>query len=166
MTLIVEDGSGRIDAESYISVARADAHHAAYGNSAWAGAATTDKEAALRRAARHLDGSYGARLLGTQKTADQALAWPRYGVEAAGDTPLPGNLEQAAAEAALRALEADLAPDRSPETVIDEKRTTVGPLTTAIGFRDTSMRGPEYPLIDQLMAPFLRRRPRNRVVRA
>lgn len=166
MSLIVEDGSGLATAESYLSTAEADAHHAAFGNTAWAEAATADKEAALRRAARHLDGHYGPRLAGAPGTTEQSLAWPRIGVEGVGGAELPRQLRQAAAELALRALGGELAPDRSPDPVVDEQRTTVGPVTTAIGFREAEERRPAYPLVDQLMASFLKRRPRNRVVRA
>ncbi len=168
MSLIVEDGSGLADAESYASLSRADAHHDAFGNPAWADAAAADKEAALRRATRYLDGAYRQRLRGRRKTAGQALEWPRVGDAAVErDTGLPRGLVQAAAELALRALSGDLAPDQQPDSsTVDEQRTTVGPITTAIGFRDTPGRGPSYPVVDQLMGPFLKPARPDRVRRA
>ena len=50
MSLIVEDGTGMETAESYASVAQADARLAALGMTNWATLTTTEKEQALRRA--------------------------------------------------------------------------------------------------------------------
>ena len=36
MSIVTEDGSGRADAETFISVADASAYHADRGNAAWA----------------------------------------------------------------------------------------------------------------------------------
>ena len=78
MSLIVEDGTGRADAESYASVSVADAYHTARGNTAWAALATTAlKEAALRKATDYLGQTYGLRWKGYRMTTTQALDWPR-----------------------------------------------------------------------------------------
>ena len=50
MSLVVEDGTGKADAESYISVADADTYHSNRGNTDWAALTTTEKEQLLRGA--------------------------------------------------------------------------------------------------------------------
>ena len=48
--LIIETGTGAPDAESYASIAAADARCASLGLTAWAALAEADKEIALRKA--------------------------------------------------------------------------------------------------------------------
>jgi hypothetical protein len=90
MALIVEDGTGKADAQSYVDVAGADAYHAARGNAAWAtstaedGTATTrpaeEREAALLRATAFIDATYRDRFPGYRaRGRAQALEWPRVG---------------------------------------------------------------------------------------
>lgn len=118
MALIVEDGSGRADAESYLSVAEADAYFAERGGpAAWTGAATADKEAALRYAARWLDGRY--RWRGAIFDAEQGLGWPRTGARDDDGRTLAGvpqRLKDAAAELALAHLDEALNAARDRET--------------------------------------------------
>ena len=53
LTLVKEDGTGKSDANSYASVADADAYHEGHlYASAWTGATTADKEKALVMATR------------------------------------------------------------------------------------------------------------------
>lgn len=42
--LIVEDGTGIANADSYVSVAEADAYHVAFGNDLWAAIDPTKKK--------------------------------------------------------------------------------------------------------------------------
>lgn len=77
MTLILEDGSGVADANSYASEAMADAYFETRGNTAW-GDYTGDKEALLIRATAWIDATYYNRFPGVRTNgADQALLWPR-----------------------------------------------------------------------------------------
>lgn len=116
MTIIVEDGTGLEDAESYISVADADAYHAKRLNTAWAGFDTATKEALLIKATEYMVGKYGPLWYGCRVNATQALDWPRYHVpDMVGgyiDSDIvPVQVKNACAELALRANDADLAPD-------------------------------------------------------
>jgi hypothetical protein len=78
MALIVEDGTGFVDSESYISVADAAAYHVARNNDAWASGADVAWEGALRRATEWIDANYRARFSGYRtKSRAQALEWPR-----------------------------------------------------------------------------------------
>ena len=119
MALIVEDGTGKADAESFISVADADAYFAARGVTAWAALSTAAKEEALRKATDYMQQQYRGRWKGWRNTAAQALEWPRAGV--LDDDPMqlaylpvdqvPVEVQRACAELASRASAADLSPD-------------------------------------------------------
>ena len=77
MSLIVEDGTGKVDAESYQSVSAADTYFSNVGNSLWTGS-TAVKEAALRKATIYLDSTY--QWQGSIFSLEQSLNWPRLGV--------------------------------------------------------------------------------------
>lgn len=79
MTLIVEDGTGILGAESYVSAASAVAYWSARG---YAVALTADAsvESALRRATMFLDATYRGRYPGYRTFGRvQGLEWPRVG---------------------------------------------------------------------------------------
>jgi len=110
MALVVEDGTGKSDADSYLSETDADTYHTKYtGSTDWSGASSSEKEMALRKATQYLDAVYGRRWKGVRANEAQALHWPRSNAEdrdgvAIDDDDLPVMLERATAEAALRAI--------------------------------------------------------------
>jgi hypothetical protein len=135
MTLVVEDGSGLSNAESYASVAEADARHSALGNTSWGD--IVDKEVALRLATDYMLSTYRLRWRGFRTTSTQALDWPRSQVEkpdAVGaygpwpsyydDNEIPNEIKQACIDLALKTASGDLAPDLEPT----EKRIKIGPI--------------------------------------
>ncbi len=76
LTLIKEDGSGRLDANTYALAADGDAYHEGHlYASAWTAAATGDKEKALVMATRVIDSLF--RFNGFKRMVTQALQWPR-----------------------------------------------------------------------------------------
>ena len=76
LTLIKEDGSGMANANSYASVADGDTYHEGHlYATAWTGAATASKEAALVMATRVIDAMF--RFNGFKRMTGQALQWPR-----------------------------------------------------------------------------------------
>lgn len=82
MSLTIEDGSGKSNADSYISSADASSYLASlYGaDEAFAVLADSDaKDAILRRACVYIETVYGPRFSGYQLTKAQALSWPRFG---------------------------------------------------------------------------------------
>lgn len=123
MSLVVEDGTGRADAESFVALAFADDYHARFGNATWAAADETTREAALRRATQYLDTRY--QFAGAPLTTTQALAWPR-------DVALwpVRKVQDATCEAALRALDGPLYVDQGDAPVTQE---TVGPISVSYG---------------------------------
>lgn len=78
MALIVEDGNGLVNAESYISVADATTYHANRGNADWAAIASdTIREQLLRKATEYMMAVYRLRWAGYRYNSTQALDWPR-----------------------------------------------------------------------------------------
>lgn len=130
--LVVEDGSGKTNADAYCSVQDADTYHANRGNVAWASASSDQKTAAIRNATAYIDATFTFK--GTKVHLNQpaqALAWPRYGMRDEDHIvwdnvwPVP-RLLAATCEAALRALSGPIIVDQTDAQLIEQ---TVGPLT-------------------------------------
>lgn len=154
MALIVEDGTGRADAESLCSVAQATTYHAAMGNAAWAALASdTVREQLLRKATAYMRQAYGGRWQGMRAVSGQALDWPRGGVVVdyigvAADI-VPTEVVNACAELALRAATKTLAPDEKPMAT----RVKVGPIE-----REYSQGTPQavrFRAVDDMVTPYL-----------
>lgn len=136
MALVTTPGAA--DADSYATLAEADAYNASRPfSTAWAGTDAV-KEAALREAARLLDSSF--RWTGAAVDETQALTWPRSGmstrngfaIPTTGAASIPKALKEAQSEFARQLLAADRTADSGPE----KKGITslkVGPV--AIGYR-------------------------------
>jgi hypothetical protein len=78
MALIVEDGTGLANAESYVSVAAATTYHANVGNTAWAAITSdTTKEQLLRKATDYMVAQYRLQYAGCRRYSTQSLDWPR-----------------------------------------------------------------------------------------
>ena len=76
LTLIKEDGTGKVDANSYANSADGDAYHDGHlYATAWTGATTAKKEAALVMATRLIDSQF--QFDGGKLNEAQALQWPR-----------------------------------------------------------------------------------------
>lgn len=181
MALIVEDGTGKTDAESYVSVADATTYLSNRGYSAFTGLATDAlKEAALRKATDYMVQVYRAQWKGTRVTSEQSLDWPRsyvlrddYQYQGLnGSTTIGGYLyfpsdevppevANACALLAEKSVSGDLAPDleqrvkREKIDVIEVEYADYGPQHTT------------YRAIDNLLAPFLQNTGASRkVIRA
>ena len=155
MAIVVEDGTGKSTAESYISVADASTYHTARGNTAWA-ALTTDaiREQCLRKATDFMRQAYRSRWQGYRVNEDQALDWPRYGVEVEGyavDSDIvPTEIKNACAELALKASSADLNPDLT-QGVLSEQ---VGSIS--VTYDKNSPQRTRYAAIDAMLSPYLK----------
>lgn len=144
MALIVEDGTGVPNADSYVSLSDATAYCAAMGHSAWATASATDQESALRRATQYLDTRY--RYAGNRITTTQALEWPRT----IRQWPLR-SIRDACCELALRALDGELYTDAGDAPVT---RETVGPITMEYGY-STNGGQQRYSIVDDMLRGLL-----------
>ena len=75
LTLIKEDGTGKVDANSYASAADGDAYHEGHlYASAWTGATLANKEKALVMATRLIDGEYQFNGFKGERSAGVAMA--------------------------------------------------------------------------------------------
>lgn len=160
MAFVVEDGTGKEDANSYASVEFADAYFSDRGITAWTG--TVDqKQTYLIRATDYIDGRFanyfsGQRLYTSEP--DQALQFPRDAF-----VGMPATLLKATCEYALRAISSALAPDPTYDPSglqVESTRRKVGPIETETTFaagsgntRDTIR---AYPAADMLIKPLLR----------
>ena len=76
LTLIKEDGTGKVDANAYANAADGDAYHDGHlYATAWTAATLANKEKALVMATRLIDAEY--QFNGVKTTVAQALQWPR-----------------------------------------------------------------------------------------
>lgn len=155
MTLIVENGTGLVDAESYISVADATTYHANRGNTAWAAILTDgEREILLRKATDYMVAAYRHRWAGFRKTTAQALDFPRDFVpikdgffEAFLDNNfVPIQVKNACAELALRALADDLMPDLE-QGVVREKVDVI-----EVEYADFSPQQKRFSQVDAMLS--------------
>lgn len=80
MALVVEDGTGKSNANSYLSVADADTYQTNRNNTTWTALSTANKEVALIKATDWIEASFKPRWLGYRINNSMALSWPRYDV--------------------------------------------------------------------------------------
>ena len=151
----VEDGSGLPDANSFASVAFADAYFADRGVTTWAGP-NADKQTALVRGTDYINSFFEKRFKGVQLTDTQALCFPR---DVAG--ALPTALLKATSEYALRALTGtQLAPDLQTSAsgqLVLEERKKLGPLEKETKYSErTAATMRAYPAADALLTKLLK----------
>ncbi len=161
MAIIAEDGTGKSDAQSYLSVADADAYFTARGIAAWTGA-NSAKEAALIAATEYIDIRWGDLLKGSLEFPDtQALLFPRLNVydnEGRALTGIPQRLERATAEYALISLSQSLMPNPTIESrgkIVTEESEETGPIKETKKYHSGYLTKRPYPKADALMACFI-----------
>jgi len=147
--MVVEDGTGLENADSYITVLEADNYIGS--DTRWTSLSNDEKEKAIIDATRYIDAQYGPVFTGTRKKIiSQALEWPRVnafeGYYAIDPSEIPRRLKNSVAQLALYAVGRDLMP------AIDEIVTevTIGQISQKIipGAR-------RYPLVKKMLAPLL-----------
>lgn len=158
MSLTVEDGTGKTDAEAYASVSFSDTYHSNMGNSSWSALTTAQKEEALRRGAQYLDICYSGRWSGVRTSRQQALSWPRaYASDDEGYTidsnQIPSKVQQANAEAALASVSETLLP--AVDGTISHQREKVGELESETSYVGGKPVVKVRPLIHYLVRGFL-----------
>lgn len=102
---VVEDGTGKTDANSYATLGYADAYHKSFGRSEWAELDEDTRRSRLVIATRYIDGTYPWK--GTRKYRDQRLAFPRveiYDHDGFAVEGIPESLVMAVCEAAFLAM--------------------------------------------------------------
>lgn len=158
MAFVVEDGTGKPDANSYGAVADADAYFSERGITTWAGT-NDEKQSYLIRATDYIEGRFSNSFIGTKKTSAQALSWPRTNANDIPDNVVPVKLQRACFEYALRARTSALAPDLQVDpsgmSVVATKKK-VGPIETEYAVAQTGMGSMPmlfrpYPAADMLL---------------
>ena len=152
MALIVEDGTAKINSESYCTEVYADDYHEKRGNTTWD--SVIDKEAALRKATDYMLQVYRARWQGTRLTTTQALDWPRSNVgidvyTTVDDDIVPVEVKNACAELALKTYSAELYEDIGQK--VKRKKVDV----IEIEYESASTQTKQYRAIDAMLAPYL-----------
>ena len=162
MALVVEDGTGMSDAESYVSVSDADSWHTKHQAPAtWTAASTAEKEAALRQATHYLDIRFTGRWRGYKGSSTQALAWPRaFGIDDEGypidDDSLPVLLEGATAELASKVIDGDtLLVDVTKPGQIKRKSIKAGPISKDVEYMGGLSPQKEYTEVEKMLVPLL-----------
>lgn len=129
MALVVEDGTGKADADSYLSLSDYKTYCTAHGHDL-AARADADLESDLRNATIYIDANY--RFRSTKRTADQALEFPRAVGAVDRDglalADVPSRLKWAEAELAFIASSGDGA-DLQPPSTMGIKSESVGPIS-------------------------------------
>jgi len=159
MALTVEDGTGIVGAESYVSVADADNY---WGNrthtsfyTTWNAATTAEKEGTLREAAGYLDARYGEYYRGLRKGTLQGLQWPRAEAFDKAGYPLPDlpqEIINANSELASRALSAVLSADAARGGAV-KKNKVEGAVEQE--FFEGATSETKYGQIENMLAPVL-----------
>lgn len=161
--MMIEDGSGMTNADSYIGVEEVRDHFRLAGDFVLSDLSDQQVERLCVKATRYLDSTYGDRLQGHRTSADQSLAWPRMGVTVHGGTTLLGEatiplgLKRAAYAAARQAHEGDLRPTARTTAPVVQESVTVGEISESRTYaypHDAAETA--YPEIDAHMQPFLR----------
>lgn len=167
MALVVEDGTGKANADSYVSLDDAAAYATSKGLTfPVSGADATPAEQALRRATTWIDGRYRSRFTGYRKQLrDQALEWPRLNafdaVECATSVidpdSVPVEIVQATVEAAVRekASPGSLSPDVTTGKIKKSFRAGQIAVEYAVGSGTAWEQRPVVDVIDGILAPLL-----------
>lgn len=162
MALVIEDGTGVENADSYVTITYVNDYHTARGATKWTGADSL-KEQCIRRATDYIEKRFGHRFRGVKQSRAQALSWPRFNAKDNSgflyneEDIIPRKLKMAVAEYALRALlQGELAPDpglpvagqnnatgSTPPSAsylgkVMAKTETVGPISTSTQYQTSA----------------------------
>lgn len=108
LTVITEDGTGKSDANSYVTVAEVDTYHESHlYPAAWIGASAEQKKAAVVMASRTLDAMVDWN--GFRQSLGQALEWPRNNARRPG-TGMSGGIGQGQRQARGDVWESNVIP--------------------------------------------------------
>jgi hypothetical protein len=145
MAFTIEDGTGKADANAYVSTAFVDAWIAETGsNATWAAKSSTEKEQCIVQATRYIDSLFGPRFVSRKRTRTQALHWPRDAVyQDDGElwiqnNEVPIEVQRACAEYAIRAASAALISDPADSREATQVSTKVGPIATSTTYGRTT----------------------------
>ena len=141
--LVIEDGTGLTNSESYVDESYVDAYFLKRGNTEWD--SITNKESRIVLAMDFIENNYT--YLGTKLVSTQSLSFPRL---INGETILPPlSLKNALCELALKANSGDLLQDTGKTTI----REKVGTLEVEYDPNQDDLTS--YNYVNKLLAPYL-----------
>ena len=140
--LIIENGQGLSNSESYVDVDYVDAYFLKRGINEWA--SLTNREQLIIRAMDYIENNYTYQ--GTKLLSTQSLQFPR---SICGETVYPIALKNAVCELALKSNEEDLLADTDKTTI----REKVG--TLEVEYDPNQDNTKSYNYVNKLLAPYL-----------
>ena len=163
-TIIVEDGTGIANSNSYVTLAEADTYFSDTGNLGWAG--TDDfKNQNLINATAAMDATYGQRYLAYLKdNTNQALLWPREDVwdrhaRRISSGVIPQSLKNAQIEMALLSQNGvDLYPEGDKVDNVTSESVQVGEISQSFTYQQAPKNQAQYDgfrKIEQILWPIL-----------
>lgn len=142
MALVIENGQGLSNSESYVDVDYVDAYFLKRGITEWAG--LTNREQLIIRAMDYIENNYTYQ--GTKLVLTQSLSFPRL---ICGETVYPIAIKNALCELALKANSGDLLQDTGKTTI----REKVGTLEVEYDPNQDDLTS--YNYVNKLLAPYL-----------
>ena len=142
MALVIENGQGLSNSESYVDVDYVDAYFLKRGINEWASLA--NREQLIIRAMDYIENNYTYQ--GTKLVSTQSLQFPRL---INGETVYPIALKNALCELALKANSGDLLQDTGKTTI----REKVGTLEVEYDPNQDDLTS--YNYVNKLLAPYL-----------
>ena len=160
MAFVVEDGTGKSNANSYLSVADADTYQSNRSNATWAALSTADKEVALIKATDWIEASFKVRWLGYRINNSMSLSWPRYDVDYDGyviaATAVPAQIQDVTAIMGYEASQAELftnvAADARNLTHLSQ---SAGPVSQTKSYQGSSMTAKRFTQAEKIVAQLL-----------
>lgn len=157
MAFTVEDGSGVAGANSYVSIADANAYFADRNDSTWAGLQDEVKQKGILDATAYIEAKYRGSWVGSLYDTAQGLSWPRIGAyDPEGrdlDGGVPVDLIAVVCRLALQSAtsgDLEVAQDRGGQV----KREKVGPIETE--YEPGAPAGSTYPYVDDMISGLVR----------
>lgn len=160
MALIVEDGTGKSDAQTYASAEFVIAYADARGVTV----ASDDAEMLILQAMDYVE-SFRSRFKGQRNTRTQALSWPRTGAVVDGfeipSNEIPNELKSAVSAAVIEIVNgAELMPAKTDYAVRMEKVDVISVEYASGGGGQGSTANepitPSFPAVDAVLNPLLR----------
>lgn len=142
MALVIENGQGLSNSESYVDVDYVDAYFLKRGINEWA--TLTNREQLIIRAMDYIENNYTYQ--GSKLVSTQSLEFPRL---INGETVYPIALKNAVCELALKSNDEDLLADTDKTTI----REKVGALEIEYDPNQDNIKS--YNYVNKLLAPYL-----------
>jgi hypothetical protein len=151
--LIVENGTGLPNADSYVSLAEADEYHEKRGNQVWATLSEARREQLLRLASDYITYIFGNIFVGKKAVAGQSLVWPRISTVDINLYTLgvPRQIREATAELALVANTTALMPNNTNGPA--KRKVKVGPIE--VEYVASAFTGPRFLAATARLAEFV-----------